>query len=104
MNYFDSNNCGQSHHVFLRDDDDHVQAYHSDNTLCEVAEFDFAAMLEGDVERVIECPWCLRKPVDQDHIRKCSDYQPAGLTASEIVDAYSDPTEATKRASLLLSQ
>src|ERR1051326_2594051 len=104
MNYFDSNNCGNSHHVFLRDDDDHIAAYHVTDSdgfeLCERAEFNFADMLEGDVDRVLECPWCLRRPVDQEHIRKCTNYK-VGYSEAEIRDCYSDPTDAAKRERML---
>jgi len=50
VDYFDSNNCGQSLHYFARDDYGKIQAYHSsDDTLCAVAEFRFTEMLENSV-------------------------------------------------------
>lgn len=69
--YFDSNNCGQSFHHFLRDDEDHIQAFHADDTECKGAEFDFADMLNDEVERIVECPWCLKRPAESDHIKAC---------------------------------
>jgi len=106
MNYFDSNRCSESMHVFLRDDDNHINAYHITGSdiyaLCGAAEFDFADMLDGDVDRVIECPWCLQKPVEQGHIRRCSNYKPA-YTEDEIRDAYSHPADGAKRDAMLKS-
>jgi len=104
MNWIDFNSCPNSFHVFLRDDEDHIAAYHMTDTdsyeLCEAAEFNFANMLDGDVDRAHECPWCLSKPVAQDHIRKCANYKPA-YSEAEIRDCYSDPTDAPKRERML---
>lgn len=47
MNYFDSNNCGQSFHVLARDGEDHLQAYHADDSVCEGAEFQFPDLMEA---------------------------------------------------------
>lgn len=50
MNWFDSNNCGNSMHCFMRDKDGFTQAYHLNDTICVRAEFRFVEMLQGDVE------------------------------------------------------
>lgn len=103
MSTYFSSYCGQSMHYFLRDDENIIQAYHpGDDSLCESAEFNFADMLNDEVERVFRCPQCDKIPADQDHIRKCSGYR-TPLTKAEILDAYSDPTEAAKLRRLLTS-
>lgn len=99
MNYFDFNNCGQSFHFFARLGED-IEAFHSDYTLCKGAEFDLTELLENDLPRMHTCPWCEKNTPDTGHMRACSGYKPAP-TADEIKDAYSHPTEQSKRDSML---
>jgi hypothetical protein len=97
---FVSFQCEQTQHSFVRYGEDEVRALHSDNTLCESAEFNLIELLEDDLPRLFECPWCLIKTLDIEHVRRCSNYKPA-YSEDEIRDAYSHPADQAKRDSLL---
>ena len=100
MNYFDSNSCSSSFHSFARSGEGDIDAFHSDNTPCEAAEFNLADLLDDDLPTMYRCPWCDKNTLDTEHMRVCSNYKPAP-TADEIRDAYSHPTEHAKRDALL---
>jgi hypothetical protein len=106
MNYFDTNNCGKSFHVFARDstEDEAIQAYHPDGDyyeLCKGAEFNITELLEDDLPHMYRCPWCDRVTLnDDDHIRRCSGFQKP-LSRDEVLDAYSHPADAAKREAML---
>jgi hypothetical protein len=100
MSDFFSSNCGETFHCFLRDDDDRIQVFHADDSECTTSEFSFTGMLNDELDRIVRCPWCDKRPADTDHIRKCSGFIKP-YTREEINDCYSDPTERAKRLSLL---
>src|SRR5437870_4716616 len=102
MDYF-SSQCDQTMHCFAKDSEGAIQAYHTvgdgSYILCETAEFRFFGFINGEMDRLVNCPWC-DKTVEEKHIRKCSGYQKP-YSREEIMDAYSDPTERAKRDILL---
>jgi len=97
--FFDST-CGQSFHYFLRDEDDHLIPFHADDSECQVAEHSLKQIEDGELERIVECPQCGKRPADHNHIRACIGYK-TPYSESEIRDAYSDSTEYAKREALL---
>jgi len=95
--------CPQGFHFFAKryeGEDVEIQAYHSDNTLCESAEFNITELLEDDLPSMGECPWCLKVTTDTEHIRKCSNWKPLPKS-QEILDAYSEPCAPAKREGML---
>lgn len=100
MNNFINFQCDQPSHTFARSGEGEINAYHSDDTLCEGAEFNLADLLNDELPQMRTCPWCDKNTLDGEHIRACSGYRKSA-TAEEVRDAYSDPTEHTKRDSLL---
>jgi hypothetical protein len=104
MNYITFNGCTEPLHFFARcgqDGDETVAAFHSDNSLCEGAEFNLTDLLNDELPRMVTCPGCDQNTLNEDdHIRACISFR-APMSEAEIRDAYSDPTEQSKRDSLL---
>jgi hypothetical protein len=102
MSDFFSSTCGETFHYFLRDNDEIIAVFHSDDSECKTSEFSFSGMLNDELDRVVSCAWCDKRPADSDHIRKCSGFIKP-YTRDEIEDCYSDPSERAKRDGMLRS-
>jgi len=89
-------NCAESLHFFARNGEGGIDAYHADNSACGTAEFNLAELLNDELPRMERCPWCDLATLGTEHMRACSGYKKPA-TEAEIRDAYSDPTEHTKR-------
>lgn len=95
--------CGQPHHFFAKryeGEDRVIGAYHSNNSECKGAEFDVTELLEDELPQMFTCPWCNTNTIHVEHMRRCFNYQ-TPMSRTEIMDAYSEPCEAAKRAGML---
>lgn len=104
MNYIALNGCAELTHSFAKNGDGEIGCYHSDNTFCDAAEFNLADILADELPRLVRCPGCDKETLNEDdHIRACIGFKKP-YSREEIMDAYSDPTEQTKRDILLSRQ